>query len=251
MSLRGKTALVTGGSRGIGRAISLKLASEGADIAINFFRNRAPADQTAREVEALGRRACVIKANVGDPDKVEQLFAEYAAFSDRLDILISNAASGFVRPALQQDVRGWDWTMNINARALLLLAQKAVPLMERAGGGHIVGITSLGSHRVFENYFMVGVSKAALESVVRYLAVELAPKNISVNAVSGSVVPTDALDHFPNRDAMLRTMQRTPAGRLLQPADLAGVVHFLCTPAAAMIRGQTIVVDGGYSLLLE
>ncbi|GIV97873.1 MAG: enoyl-[acyl-carrier-protein] reductase [Herpetosiphonaceae bacterium] len=249
MTLEGNIALVTGGSRGIGRAISLKLAAEGADIIINFFRNRGPAEETAQEIERLGRRAYVIKANLGDPEKIDDLFRQLREQTGGLDILIANAASGFLRPALQQDARGWDWTLNINARSLLLLAKQAAPLMAERGGGSIVAISSLGSQRVMANYVAVGASKAALEAIVRYLAVELAPQGIVVNAVSGGLVETEALEHFPNREEMLRAgRELTPAGRLVTPEDIAGVVHFLCTPVASMIRGQTIIVDGGYSL---
>ena len=114
-------------------------------------------------------------------------------------------------------------------------------------GASIVAISSLGAQRVLENYILVGTSKAALESVVRYLAVELAPR-IRVNAVSGGVVETAALEHFPNREAMLEAGRSNPVGRLVEPDDIAGAVAFLCSPDADMVRGQTIVVDGGYSL---
>jgi len=165
--------------------------------------------------------------------------------------LISNAASGYIRPALQQKAKGWDWTMNINARALLFAAQRAVPLMEPRGGGHIVSISSPGSRLVLPDYVVIGASKAALEAITRYLAFELAPKQIIVNAVSPGMVETEALDHFDAiaiRDLRARAVNRTPAGRLVTPEDIAQVVTFLCTPAAEMIRGQVVVVDGGYTL---
>src|SRR5207237_1019392 len=134
------------------------------------------------------------------------------------------------------------------ARALLALARVVAPSMRP--GSSIVGISSLGATRVLQNYTLVGTSKAALEALVRYLAVELAPRGIRVNAVSGGVVETGALEHFPNREEMLRAArERTPAGRMVEPGDLAGAVCFLCSPAAEMIRGQTLIVDGGYSLL--
>jgi enoyl-[acyl-carrier protein] reductase III len=249
-SLKGKTALVTGGSRGIGRAIALTLADRGCDIIINFFRNRKPAEETAELIRAKGVRCHTIKANVGDLEKIEEMFGEIDVEFGGLDILVSNAASGVLLPLMELKENHWDWTMEINAKALLFCAQKAVPLMEKRGGGKIVALSSLGSMRVLDNYTTVGVSKAALESLTRYLAVELAPKNIVVNAVSGGAVDTDALRHFPNREELLESARkRTPAGRIVEPQDLANAVSFLCSDEAWMIRGQTIIVDGGFSLL--
>ena len=190
-----KVALVTGSGRGIGRAIALRLAREGADLVINYVHNQVPAEETAAEIRMLGRRAVVVRANVGKPEDIDRLFETVQAEYGRLDIFISNAASGFNRPALEQKVSGWDWTMNVNARALLFAAQRAVPLMGERGG-HIVSITSPGSVRVMPDYVAVGASKAALEALTRYLAVELAARNIRVNAVSPSLVETDALRHF-------------------------------------------------------
>jgi enoyl-[acyl-carrier protein] reductase III len=246
-----KIALITGSGRGIGRVIALHFARNGADVVINFFRNRAPAEATAAEIQALGRHAWVVKANVGDLDDITHLFDEIESQCGGLDIFIGNAASGYNRPAMQQKARGWDWTMNINARSLLFAAQRAAPLMEKRGGGYIVSITSPGSFRVLPDYVVVGASKAALEAITRYLAVEFSPKNIIVNAVSPGIVRTEALEHFDilkNRGLIDRYAAATPAGRLVTPEDVAGVVAFLCTPAASMIRGQTLIVDGGYTL---
>jgi enoyl-[acyl-carrier protein] reductase III len=247
-----KTALITGSGRGIGRAIALHFASQGADVVINFFRNRAPAEETARDVQALGRRALLVKADIGDLDELARLFDETEREFGGLDFFIHNAASGYNRPALEQKPKGWDWTMNINARSLLFGAQRAVPLMEKRGGGAIVSITSAGSGRVLPDYVVVGASKAALESITRYLAVELSPKNIVVNAISPGVVATEALTHFAamkGKDNILQTfIDKAPAGRLVTPEEVAGVAAFLCSPAARMILGQTIVVDGGYLL---
>jgi len=246
-----KVALVTGSGRGIGRAIALHLAGKGADVVVNFFRNRAPAEKTAREIEALGRRSLLVKADMGDLDDINRLFDETEQTFGGLDIFIHNAASGYNRPALEQKPKGWDWTMNINARSLLFAAQRAVPLMEKRGGGRIISISSPGSSRVLPDYVVVGASKAAIESLTRYLAVELALKNIVVNAVSPGIVETDALKHFDklaDRSILQKTIAATPAGRLVTPEDVAEVVAFLCTPAASMIRGQVIVVDGGYTL---
>ena len=249
----GKVVLVTGSDRGIGKAIALRFAQEGADLVINFMKNRAPAEEVAAQVKELGRRALVVQANVAKPEDVDALFEAIDVEFSGLDILINNAASGFNRPALQQKVMGWDWTMNVNARAFLLTAQRAVPLMEKRGGGSMVAISSPGSTRVMPDYIAVGASKAALESLTRYLAVELAPKNIVVNAVSPSLVETDALKFFASLSdptTIPHAIANTPAGRLVTPQDVAGVVAFLCSPAAAMIRGQVILIDGGYTLIV-
>jgi enoyl-[acyl-carrier protein] reductase III len=241
----GKSVLITGGSRGIGRAIAHRFAELGAaKVAISYLRNDSAAEETAAEIRERGAEAQVLRGNVGDPAKAVALLDE----AGPLDVLVSNAATGVIRPALELEERHWDWTMNANARAFLTLARHAAPQMQP--GSAIVAITSLGSSRVLENYVLVGTSKAALESLVRYLAVELAERDIRVNAVSAGLVETGALAFFPNREEMLeRYASRTPAGRLVEPADVAEAVCFLASPAAGMIRGQTIVVDGGYSIL--
>lgn len=251
MQLTDRVALVTGSSRGIGRAIALRLAAEGADIVINYVRSRERAEEVKAEVEALGRRALVVKANVGEIDEIGRLAQEAEAEMGGVDILVNNAASGYIRPVMQQRAKGWDWTMDINARAALFLSQALVPSMRQRGGGRIVNITSLGSVRVLPEYVVIGASKAALEAVTRYMGVELAPDNIIVNAVSGGIVDTGALKHFPRGDVMLSEgLARTPRGRIITPEDIAGVVAFLCGDAASMIVGQVIVVDGGYSIVV-
>jgi enoyl-[acyl-carrier protein] reductase III len=246
-----KIVLVTGSGRGIGRVIALHFASLGSHVIVNFFRNRKPAEQTADDIRALGQQALVVKADIGTDKGLDHLFNEIENNFAGLDILVNNAASGYNRPALQQKPKGWDWTMNINARSLLFSAQRAVPLMEERGGGYIVSVSSPGAMRVLPEYVVVGASKAALEALTRYLAVELADKNIIVNAVSPGVADTDALHHFDatqERSIIQSVIDRTPAGRLVSPDDIAQVVAFLCSPGAAMIRGQVILIDGGYTL---
>jgi enoyl-[acyl-carrier protein] reductase III len=247
-----KIVLVTGSGRGIGREISLHFASLGAHIIVNFFRNRKSAEETAEAIRNLGQRALVVKANVGTDRGLDHLFQEIERNFGGLDIMVSNAASGYNRPALDQKPKGWNWTMNINARALLFAAQRAVPLMEKRGGGSIISISSPGSERVLPDYIVVGASKAALESLTRYLAVELADKNIVVNAISPGVADTEALHHFDatqGGDIIQSIIAGTPAGRLVTPQDIAQLVAFLSSPAASMIRGQVILIDGGYTLL--
>jgi enoyl-[acyl-carrier protein] reductase III len=232
---------VTGGSRGIGRAIALRFARDGARrVAVGYLRNDRAAEATAQELRTLGAEPVLIRGNVGSGGVLEQV-----AGLGPLDVLVHNAATGVVRAALETEDRHWDWTLNANARALLQLARVAAPQMPE--GSSIVAISSLGAERVLDNYILIGTSKAALESLVRYLAVELAP-SVRVNAVSAGVVETGALEYFPNRAEMLAAGAANPVGRLVEPDDVAGAVAFLCSPDATMIRGQTLVVDGGYSL---
>jgi enoyl-[acyl-carrier protein] reductase III len=246
-----KVALITGSSRGIGKATAIRLAKQGYDIVINYARSKSGAVETANEIEALGRKVLIVKANVGDVDKIKQMFIQIAETFGRLDVFVNNAASGVLRPAMELEESHWDWTMNINSKALLFCAQEAAKLMEKNGGGKIVSISSLGSIRYLENYTTVGVSKAALEALTRYLAVELAPKNIVVNAVSGGAVDTEALKHFPNREELLAEAKaKTPAGRMVEIEDMVNTVMFLLSEESNMIRGQTIIVDGGISLLV-
>lgn len=242
-----KTVLVTGGSRGIGKAIALEFAARGADIAFNYIRHHKDASDAQAEIEALGVRCLRVRAHLGDSDKIRELFEQVRETYGGIDVLVNNAASGVQRSASDLEEKHWDWTLNVNAKAPWLCSIEASKIMPN--GGNIVNITSQGSHKVLPYYFSVGTSKAALESLTRYLAVELAPKNISVNAVSGGYVATGALDHFPNRESMLEAGHSTPVGRIVRSQDIARVVAFLCTEDAAMIRGQVIVVDGGYTLL--
>jgi enoyl-[acyl-carrier protein] reductase III len=236
------TVFISGGSRGIGRAIALRFARDGAKrVAIGYLRNDRAAEEAAEELRALGAEPVLVRGNVTS----DRVLSEVAALGP-LDALVHNAATGVIRRALETEDKHWDWTLNANARALLQLARAAAPSMP--DGSSIVAISSLGAQRVLENYVLVGTSKAALESLVRYLAIELAPR-VRVNAVSGGVVETGALEYFPNREAMLEAGRSNPVGRLVEPDDIAGAVAFLCSRDADMIRGQTIIVDGGYSLL--
>jgi enoyl-[acyl-carrier protein] reductase III len=240
---RGKAVLVTGGSRGIGLAIARRFAELGAGrIALGYLRNDRAAEAAAEELRGLGVDPVLVRGNVSS-ERVVSEFAEHGPY----DAVVHNAATGVIRAALETEDKHWDWTLNANARAFLALTRAVAPSMP--AGSSIVAVSSLGSTRVLENYTLVGTSKAALEALVRYLAVELAPLGIRVNAVSAGVVETGALDFFPNREEMLAAgRSRTPAGRLVEPEDVAGAVAFLCSPEAEMVRGHTLVVDGGFSL---
>jgi enoyl-[acyl-carrier protein] reductase III len=228
--LQGKCAVVTGSGRGIGRGIALALARRGCNVAINYVRHREDAEETAAAAEQLGVRTAVIKANVGKDEEMRALVAESAHALGSVDIFVGNAASGVLRPMSEIDRKAWDWTLNINAHSILVGAQSAVPWMRARGWGRILTVTSIGSRRVFPAYGVVGVSKAAIEALTRYLAV--------------------ALEFFPSKEAMVaHAQQRTPAGRLVTPEDIGEVAVWLCSEAARMVVGQTIEVDGGYSLL--
>jgi enoyl-[acyl-carrier protein] reductase III len=245
MTFDGKTVLVTGGSRGIGRTIALRFAELGAArVGIGYLRSDRDAEQTARELEGLGAEPVLLRGNVGDPERLRAMLEAVGS----PDVLVANAATGVIRKTLELEEKHWDWTMTANARSLFTLARLAAPTM--APGSSIVALSSLGSTRVLDDYVLVGVSKAAIEALVRYLAVELAPLGIRANAISAGLVDTGALDHFPDRDAMLAYYrERTPARRLVEPADVAEAVCFLASPAADMIRGHTLILDGGYSLV--
>jgi enoyl-[acyl-carrier protein] reductase III len=247
--LAGKVAFVTGGSGGIGRAMCVRFASLGAKVGFSYFSDHDKADESAAAVRAAGGTdAVVIRGNLRDAEGTEALATAILAAFPRVDIFVSNAASGVLKPALELTAKHWDWTMSVNARAFLLLAGKIAPTMER--GGRILALSSAGSIRAIPLYASIGASKAALEATVRHLAMELAPRGITVNAISPGIVETGALDHFPHKDDLIKlALMKTPAGRLTTVEDVADVAELLVSPKAQMIQGQTIVVDGGYTMM--
>ena len=249
-NLSGKIALVTGGSRGIGKSIALELGRRGATVIINYLKNHEAAKTTVEELKLQGIKTTRIKAHVGEEAAIDSLVSKIEKQFGRLDILVNNAASGVMRPTTELSVKHWDWTMNINARGPWMLSVAASRLMP--DGGRIINISSPGSTRVLPAYFAVGVSKAAIEAVTRYLAVELGPKGIAVNTVSPGFVMTEALNAFPDQLGIRDIASRpTPAGRTITPEDVSNVVAMLCSSDAEMIRGQVIVVDGGETLRHE
>jgi enoyl-[acyl-carrier protein] reductase III len=245
----GKSALVTGGSRGIGRAICKRLAQHGCRVCFNYLRNREAAAEAVKEIAAVGPEPLEVRANVADEKHLENMFETIEKEFGRLDILVSNAALGVLKPVLQLREKDWRWTLDINARALIPLAKSAVEMMGDRGGS-IVAVSSLGATHAIPFYGAVGASKAALEALVRHLAIENAANGVRVNVVSGGAVDTDALKFFPNREEILEdALKRTPAGRLVTPDDMADAVLFLVSDLARMIHGQTIIVDGGHSIV--
>ena len=248
--LQNKVALITGASRGIGRAIAIRLASMGAHIVVNYVRNEEAAAEVVKTLSQHGVRAFPFRANVGDPQALEELVQATLQEFGSIDVLVHNAALGAFKPVHKLKLNQWELSMDVNTTALFLLAQKVVPSMERKGGGHILAISSLGAHRFIPNYGAIGISKAAIEILVKYLAVELAPKKIRVNCVSGGLVETDAVKSFPRYEELKKEIiEKTPAGRIGQPEDLADIVGFLVSGDSNWIYGQTIVADGGLSLL--
>lgn len=246
--LEGKVALVTGGSRGIGRAISLRLAQRGANVVMCYLRRREPAEEACRLLEEHSVKALAARANVGDEAHVERLFAKVEETFGRLDVFVSNAATGVIKDLGELNARAWDWTMNANARAFFLCTKRAARIMP--SGGHVIAMSSQGANRVLPGYSIVGASKAAIEALARYMAVELAPQNIRVNVVSPGVVDTDALRHFPDYETILEESRaKTPAGRLTTPDGVADAVDFLTSERASMITGRTLAIDGGAELL--
>ena len=246
-TLAGKIALVTGAARGIGHATALKLADAGCDIVANYYNSHDEAIALCEEIRRRGRRAVPVQASVAMPESVDEMFSEIGEYFDRLDILVSNAASGVLKPAMEMSRKHWRWCMETNAFALTLLAQHAVPMMP--SGGRIIAMSSLGAQRAIPSYGFVGASKAALESLARTLAQELGPQGIRVNVVNAGVVDTDSLGYFPNREALLQSFaERSPAGPTLTPEQVADAVYLLCLPEAGMINGHTLFVDGGFGI---
>ena len=246
--LANKVALVTGGARGIGRATALKLAGAGCDVAIVYYNSSDEAVTLVKEIERLGRRAIALQANVADQQSIKDMFSQFREHFTRLDFLISNAASGVLKPAMNMSTKHWRWCMETNALALNHLVCEGRSMM--AQGSRVLALSSLGAHRAIPNYAFIGASKAALESLVRSLSLELAEDGISVNTISAGVVDTDALKHFPNREQLLADYQaHALSARPLTPQDVANAVYLLCLPEAERIKGQTLFVDDGYSVI--
>jgi enoyl-[acyl-carrier protein] reductase III len=242
-------ALITGGSRGIGRACALALAGRGVDVAISYLTNRAAAEATASEIEAMGRRAVVLQADVGDADATRAVADRAIELLGGLDYLVANAANGQFGTIDELTAEHWDYTMASHARAVLILSQRAAASMRERGGGAIVAISSLGARRVYDAYSAFGTAKAAIETLVRYLAVELGRDSIRVNCVAGGVVLTDLFRAIPNWEAIAQaSAERTPLATVIEPEDVAEAATFMLSHAARRITGQTLVVDAGFTL---
>ncbi|MFN3199952.1 MAG: SDR family oxidoreductase [Bradymonadia bacterium] len=252
LDFTGKRVLVTGGSGDIGRALCAAFAGQGARVGFTYFSShegQAATEAAIREARPEGGpEPTSWRVNLKGKGAAEELAEQVQAEFGGLDIFISNAASGVLKPATELTGKHWDWTLTINAKSFLGLTGALAPLMSE--GGRIMALSSAGATRAIENYAAIGASKAALESLVRHFAMELGPKGITVNALCPGVVDTQALDHFPNRDQLLNIAGiRTPNGRIATPTDVAEVALLVASPLAGMIQGQTINIDGGYGIL--
>jgi enoyl-[acyl-carrier protein] reductase III len=249
--VKGQVAVVTGGSRGLGRAIAVELARRGAKVAINFFRHSEEAQGAVDDLKSFGTEALALRADVRKRDQVERLFKQVQEAWGGVDVLVCNAASGVFRPLMQIDDDGWQWTMGTSVQGPLWCIQSAVPLMEARGGGRIVNVGSLGATRVLADYGMNALAKGSLDVLTRYLAVELAPRGIVVNAVTPGIVDTGAWRTYltPEKQHLHdASLARTPDGRATTPEEIARVVAFLASPESAGIVGQALLVDHGFSL---
>ncbi|HLJ27408.1 MAG TPA: SDR family oxidoreductase [Candidatus Angelobacter sp.] len=247
-SSNGKVALVTGGTRGIGLAISIALAGAGYRVYAVYARNRAAAQLLADHAKKSGLDIRCLRANLADEDGCALCVHTIKAETTHVDVIVHSAASGVHREVTKLTPKHIRWTFDINVVSIHTLLLELVPMMP--AGGRIIGLTSFGATHVNSlTYGAVGSSKAALESLFRHYARELAPRGIAVNLVSPGLVATTALDAFPDKEYQLETgLALTPTGRLTTPEDVAGVVLFACSEAAAQVVGQTIYVDGGRSL---
>lgn len=250
MKLNNKKAVVTGSSKGIGKKIAMAMAEQGMDVVIHYFMNEKLAEEVKREIEEQYKvEVHLVQANLGDPEEIKSMFAQIKEKVGNIDVFVNNAASGVHKKIEKMRVKDWDWTLNVNGRGPFLCIKEAAKLMDKNKSTYVINITSMGSRRVLPEYSAVGCSKAVVESLGRYAAVEYAKDNIIVNTIAGGVVETEALDAFPHgKDLVSIGKEKTPAGRLILPEDIANLAVLLVSGKADMVRGQTIVVDGGYSL---
>src|SRR5438552_10916642 len=244
MRFEGTTALVTGASRGIGRAIALRLASEGANVVVNYNANTSAANAVAKDIEALGRQACVVQADVALPSDVERLVQGALETFSRIDVLVNNA--GITRDTLimRMSEDDWDAVLDTNLKSAFLVTKAVLRPMLRQRSGRIVNITSISGVMGNAGQANYSASKAGLMGLTRSTAREVASRNITCNAVAAGVIDTEIWQGVP--EAAIREMlQLIPARRNGTPEDIAEAVAFLASDAAAYITGQVLNVDGG------
>ena len=256
MSFSGKKALVTGGSRGIGRGIALKLAEGGAQVAVHYYRNEEAAQATLEKIRSFGSNGFLVQADISRPEEVLRIFQKVRSEFGSLDIFVSNArpeAATFYQAPMDITLDKWDTAMDSQAKAFLVAVREAAPLMSK--GGRIIAISFAPGGRFgsWQPWVAMGAAKAAMEVLVRYFAVALARQNITVNTISPGWVEDSVLNSLPEAfQTGIREWQErgwTPMGRLGTPADIGNAVALLCSDEAAWITGQLIDVDGGASLV--
>lgn len=256
MNLRGKLALVSGSSRGIGRGIALKLAESGANVAIHYFENDAAAKSTLARVRELGSDGFLVQADIRKLEDIRRMFQQVKKEFSRLDIFVSNARTEpptFYQPPMEITMESWDTAVDSQAKAFLVAVRETAPLM--GSGGRIIAITYApgGQYGSWQPWVAMGAAKSALEVLCRYFAVALAPRGITVNALSPGWIEDSVLNSLP--DAAQNAIREwhgsgwTPMGRLGTPADIGNAVALLCSAEASWITGQLINVDGGAGLM--
>jgi len=248
IDLSERVALVTGASRGIGRAAALRLAEAGADVIINYVTSQAAANEVAQKVSAMGRRVATVKADVSEQDDVASMMEFVTDEFGRLDVLVSNAATGGFRPLLATTTRNFEAAMKVNVMALIHLIQSSVGLLEKSPGrAKVIALSSHGSHMALPMYGVIGGSKAALESLVRHFALELGDRGINVNVIKAGLVETDSTKRLPNSEDIFeaRKYKSMTGDRFLTVDDVADAVLYLASPLSDMVQGETLTVDGG------
>ncbi|MCC9607893.1 SDR family oxidoreductase [Blastopirellula sp. JC732] len=248
INLSGRIALVTGSSRGMGRACALRLAEAGADVIVNYVTSRTAAMETAKEIRAMGRRSFVVKADVSQKDDVESMMEYIGEHIQQLDIIVSNAATGGFRPLMAANEKHFENTYHTNVLAMLYLVQAGLPLLVKSKGrAKVIGISSHGSDMALPWYGLIGSSKAALESLARHLTLEVGDKGVNVNIVKSGLVETDSTKRLPGAGEMFdHRKDKTMMGdRMLSVEDIADAVLFLASPLSDLVQGETLVVDGG------
>ena len=250
MNLKDKTVIITGGTRGLGKELCLEFAKNGCNVIFTYSRSQTESKKVKLEIEKLGVTAKFFKLNLLSPDNINQFCEIIIKENINFDFLINNAASGVMKNSIETTEKHWDWTMQVNVKGPWLLSKNLSKNINKKG--KIINISSPGSSKVLNNYFSIGVSKAALESLTRYMAYDLAKYDISVNSISASLLETDAIKHFPNLEEIKSILDRkNPKQKKLIPNDVAKFAVSLCSEAGDMVIGQNILIDGGDTLLLR